>query len=473
MSSGAPSAAHTSSPTGTSTPKIGVTIVAVGLMLFSMFFGAGNLIFPPMLGVESGENFAPAIIGFILTGVALPTVTIIAVAVSGSGVRELASRAGWLFGLVFSIVAYLSIGSLYAMPRAAAIGYELGIESTFGLSGNGWRLLSTAIFFAVAFAIVLFPGKVADTLGKFLTPILLILIAILAIVAIIKLNSGPIEATADYADSPLTGGILQGYFTMDSIAAMAFAIIVVTSFSAHGVKDHKKVVKYSSASAVLAGGFLLAVYLALGIMGTKMPDKASYADGAALLSRASELTLGSLGNTVFSGVVLLACLTTAIGLIAASASFFHELVPAISYRWWSVAFTLVGFTVANLGLEKILSFSGPVIGLIYPPAIALIAVTFIHMLVGKLDIPITYRVAVGVALVFSTIDLLTQLLGAKMDGVNEALSFIPLFDQGLGWVIPTAIGIVVALAIDFTRKKSDGNALVDGEIDEGMVLSNA
>lgn len=454
MSSGT----STQSAAGRGTAKPAASIFAVGLMLFSMFFGAGNLIFPPMLGIESGENFTPAIIGFILTGVLLPTITIIAVAISGAGVRQLASRAGAVFGLVFSIAAYLSIGSFYAMPRAAAIGYELGLESTFGLSGQVWRLVTTAVFFAVAFAIVLFPGKVADTLGKYLTPLLLALIAILAVLGFMKLNGEPAAATGEYASSPLTAGILEGYFTMDSIAAMAFAIIVVSSFNAHGVKERKTVVKYSSISAVLAGFFLLIVYLALGVMGTKMPDKGQYSDGAAVLSQASKLSLGTAGDMVFSGVVLLACLTTAVGLIAASASFFHELVPVISYRWWSVVFTLIGFTVANLGLEKILSFSGPIIGLIYPPAIALIAVTFTQLAVRGRPIPLTYRAAVAVALVFSIIDLLSDLLGETMDGITDALSVIPLYPEGLGWVLPTIIVGAIALVVDLSRKDSGHEA---------------
>lgn len=455
------------SSSGTSGKKTWPTVAAVGLMLFSMFFGAGNLIFPPILGVQSGDHFVPAIIGFLLTGVLLPVLTVIAVAISGSGVKDLASRAGALFGVIFSVVAYLSIGSFYAMPRAAAIGYELGVESTLDLSGGGWRLLFTGIFFAVAFAIVLFPGKVADTLGKVLTPVLLVLLAVLAIVAINKMNSPHIPATEEYESNPLVAGILQGYFTMDSIAALAFAIIVVSSFGAQGITEHKRVVKLTAVAAGVAGVFLLLVYVALGVMGTRMPDKESYADGAELLSAASTLSLGTVGDVVFSGVVLLACLTTAVGLIAASASFFAELVPKISYRVWAIAFTLIGLVIANLGLEKILSLSGPIIGLIYPPAIALIAVTVFHLFVPRREIPFTYRTAVYVALIFSTLDLLHE-LSLPMDGLRSALSHIPLFSDGLGWLIPTAIAAAVAFIFDVSRGKKRKEALVSGEIDETL-----
>lgn len=465
----APTATPASAPTTPSgaTPKPTATVLAVGLMLFSMFFGAGNLIFPPMLGIESGNHFAPAITGFILTGVLLPVITVIAVAISGSGVRDLASRAGVVFGVVFSIVAYLSIGSFYAMPRAAAIGYELGIESTFGLSGNMWRLVCTTVFFAVSFAIVIVPGKVADTLGKFLTPALLVLLAVLTIVAIGKMNDPAIPATEEYQSNPLVAGILQGYFTMDSIAALAFAIMVVSSFGSKGFTDHKQVVKLTSVSAFVAGFFLLLVYVSLGYMGTLMPNKQSYSSGANILSFASKSSLGTVGDMVFSGVVLLACLTTAVGLIAASASFFNEMLPKISYRTWAIIFTLIGLAIANLGLERILALSGPVIGLIYPPAIALIIVSVFHLAARHHHIPVTYRVAVYVALVFSTIDLLNQ-LGAPISGLVDALSAIPLFDAGLGWLIPTLLAAAIAFAVDMARGKRRSESLVSGEIDESL-----
>lgn len=443
------------------------TVAAIGLMLFSMFFGAGNLIFPPILGVESGEHFTPAIIGFLLTAVALPALTVIAVAISGSGVKDLASRAGVVFGLVFSVVAYLSIGSFYALPRAAAIGYELGIETTLNLSGSWWRLLFTSLFFAVTFAIVLVPGKVADTLGKVLTPVLLILLAVLAVVTISTLDNPPAPATPEYENNALVSGALQGYFTMDSIAALAFAIIVVSTFGSTGITEHRTVVKLTAISAGIAAVFLLFVYVALGVMGTRMPDKGSYSDGAELLSTASELSLGTAGSVVFSGVVLLACLTTAVGLIAASAAFFNELVPRVAYRTWAIIFTLIGLVIANLGLERILSISGPVIGLIYPPAIALIAITVSHLLMPKLRLPYTYRTAVYTALVFSTVDFF-QKLGWEWSALSNLLSHIPLFNEGLGWLIPTVITSLIAVAVDLTRGRKRREPLVSGEIDESL-----
>lgn len=444
-------------------PKLMGTVVAVGLMLFSMFFGAGNLIFPPMLGVESGENFTPAMIGFLLTGVLMPVVTVIAVAISGAGVRDLASRAGALFGLIFAIVAYLSIGALYAVPRAAAIGYELGVESTFDLSGGWWRLAGTFAFFLICFLLTLWPGKVVDNLGKILTPILLILLAILAIIGLQKLSNPSIPATEEYASNPLISGISQGYFTMDSIAALAFALIVVSSFSQKGESDHGRIIKLSAVAAGTAGLFLMLVYLGLGLVGARIPDKETYSDGAALLSSAAHLTMGNAGEFVFSMIVLLACITTVVGLTAATSTFFHELIPAISYRWWATILTLVGLLISNLGLEKILNVSGPVIGLIYPPAIILIALSYVHLLFQKYKLVFAYRIGVIVAFMFSFIDFLAA-LNMPVDALQDALSWIPLMDAGMGWLLPTLFLTAIGLAIDLSRKvPNDEDEEVDFE----------
>lgn len=374
--------ANSSTPTPSATH-----IIAVGLTLFSMFFGAGNLIFPPLLGAQSGHNFLPAILGFVTTGVLLPVITVIAVAISGSGVRDLASRAGATFGVIFSCAAYLSIGAFYALPRTGSTAYTLGFENDLNLEGALPRFIFTVIFFGISFLLVLFPGKIVDSLGKVLTPALLILLLFLVIKAVFTLNDPPIQANEKFADSPYITGVIEGYFTMDSIASLAFAILVISSFTAKGVSDHKVIVRSTASAALLAGFFLMIIYVLLGVMGKNMPNKESYSDGASLISSASGLVLGGTGNWIFSGIVVLACLTTAAGLIASSSAFFNELIPAVSYRIWCVIFTLTSLGIANLGLERILSLSAPVIGLIYPVAISLILVTVFHMTVGTLKIP--------------------------------------------------------------------------------------
>lgn len=443
-------------------------VLSVGLMLFSMFFGAGNLIFPPMVGAQAGDSFLPAIGGFIITAVLFPAVTVIAVAVSGSGVRDLASRAGVVFGIAFSIVTYLSIGAFYAIPRAATIGYELGVESTFDLEGGWWRLACTTVFFAITFVLALQPGKVADNLGKILTPILLILLIALIIFAIAQLNNPGEPATGDFEQSPFLEGISEGYFTMDSLAALAFAIIVISSFGIRGFTDHKQVVRMTATSACLAGGALLVVYLGLGYIGVILPNNSEYSDGAKLLSDAALLTIGTPGEAIFSLVVLLACLTTAVGLVAATSSFFHELLPRVSYRAWAVVFTFIALGISNLGLETLLTVAEPIIGLIYPPAIALITVSLLHLFLPNLRLPNTYRAAVYTALGFSLLALIVERVSAA-DGLGDFLSsYLPLFGASLGWLLPTILATSAAAAMDVVNGRKRKEPLISGEIDESL-----
>ena len=193
------------------------------------------------------------------------------------------------------------------------------------------------------------------------------------------------------------------------------------------------------------------VYLGLGLVGARMPDKETYSDGAAILSSAAHLTMGETGEIVFSLIVLLACITTVVGLTAATSTFFHELVPAISYRWWATILTLVGLAIANLGLEKILSVSGPVIGLIYPPAIVLITLSYVHLLCRQHKLVFSYRIGVAVAFVFSFIDFLAA-LNVPVEPLQNALSWVPLMDAGMGWLLPTIVFTAIGLAIDLSRK---------------------
>lgn len=426
-------------------------LFAIGLMLFSMFFGAGNLIFPPMLGVETGEKFVPAMVGFALTAVALPVITVVAVSMTGTGVRSVASRVSPWFGLVFSVLVYMSIGSFYGVPRAGAIAYELGLESTFDLSGTGWRMLGTGVFFFAAYLIAMRPGRVVDTLGKVLTPALLLCCAVLCIRGVMVLNDPPAPATDTFRDSPLTAGVLQGYFTMDSIAALAFAIIVVQSLRGSGVTADKGVTRATTRAGFIAGSLLMLVYVGLGLLGRNMPNKDQYSDGAHLLSDASRMVLGTTGDFIFSSVVLLACLTTVVGLLAAMGEFFNDLLPGVSYRVWVTAYAIIGMLAANLGLERILSLAAPLIGILYPPTIALTAIT---LLCGALHrkLPWTYKFAVYTALVLAILDIGT---GFVLTDLRSTLDMLPMFEDGLGWILPTVILGAVGLLIDVTTTKRE------------------
>ncbi len=307
-----------------------------------MFFGAGNLIFPPIMGASAGTNFAPAMIGFLIGGVALPVVSIITIALSGTDMRDLVNRAGKSFGLVFSVLVYLSIGAFYALPRTGAVSFSTAIAPIIGTKSLVASVIFSFIFFGIAFYLCWNPGTIIDSLGKILTPILLGLLVLLVFLCLASLPASHDAPTGEYAATPLAAGLLEGYMTMDSIAALAFGIIVVTSLGHTGGGIGAKVVRRTSMAAVIAGALLAVVYVGLGLIGHVIPDAQSYTDGATLLANAAQMTMGWPGQIVFGLIVLTACMTTAVGLIAATSEFFHRLLPSISYRAWMIVFTDAG-----------------------------------------------------------------------------------------------------------------------------------
>lgn len=410
-------------------------VLVTSLMLFSMFFGAGNLIFPPMLGQESGTSYLPAILGFLSTGVLLPVLAIIAVVVSGNDVKDMASRGGKIFGIVFPVVAYLSIGAFYALPRTGAVSYSTAV----GVENTTYSAAFNFVFFAVALALAWNPNGVANKLGKWLTPILLALIVLLVGLSITMLNGTPGEPSGAYVEQAAGAGLLEGYMTMDSIAALAFGIVVISAFK------YQKVTKVRTAtvlSALIAGVLLAAVYLGLGAIGQVIGG--GYADGTDILNQAAFFTMGAPGRIVFAVIVVLACLTTAVGLISATSEFFNSLLPGIKYHVWAVVFAVVSFVVATMGLDTVLAIAAPVIGFIYPAAITLVALTLIE--------PLLFRFKWAFLL-----GIWTSVVWALFMAVPALVSYVqwaPLHDMSLGWVVPVAVASVIGMVIDGNKKTS-------------------
>ena len=394
-------------------------LFAIALMLFSMFFGAGNLIFPPMLGANAGDNFVPAVTGFLISGVALPVLAIIAIALSGQDIRALAARAG-------------------AVSFSTAVSPITGWEST--LASVGFNL----VFFAVATWLALNPSGLVDRLGKVLTPALLTLLAVLIVLSLFQLHNPGAAPTEEYAASPFPAGLMEGYFTMDSLAALAFGILVISAIKEQKIANP---LPGTTMAALGAGALLGTIYLGLAIMGSRIPEGQSYKDGATLLSHASLQVLGFPGQVVLGGVVLLACLTTAVGLLAATSEFFNYLVPKISYRTWLMTFAVVSFGIASGGLETVISIATPIIVFIYPVAMTVIIVTLIGAVVKPI-LPLYWGFAIPAWGVFlwSVVDkIVTWQSGAPIS--------LPLFNADFTWLAPAIAGLAVGASIDFFRKE--------------------
>lgn len=414
------------------------------LMLFSMFFGAGNLIFPPILGASSGDGFSPAISGFLITGVALPVITVIAVAITGKDVQELAARGGKIFGLAFPVAVYLALGAAYALPRTAVVSYSSAVTPVTGFDGPVSSAIFAVIFFSIALALAFDPTGIVDRLGKYLTPALLVLLTVLIVLSVTGLKGEPPAASGDYADNPLAAGLIEGYMTMDSLAAMAFGIVVLNSLRQKGVSYGPSLVRGVATSAIGAGVVLIAVYVGLGLVGQIFPGSENYTDGAALLSDAARSTMGFPGVILFGGIVLLACLTTAAGLIGATCEFFHKIIPSVSYRTWAVFFAAASVVVSTLGLDVVLSIAAPIIGFLYPIAITLVAITIIEPLLGR-KLHWAFRISLTVVTVWAAL-MTAEDMGAD---VSPLIGWSPGHDLQLGWMIPTAVAIVVGIIVDF------------------------
>ncbi|MFC0525041.1 branched-chain amino acid transport system II carrier protein [Pontibacillus salicampi] len=420
--------------------------LTIGFMLFALFFGAGNLIYPPELGIQSGVNYWLAIAGFIITGVGLPIIGVMAISFGSSDARSLGNRVHPLFGLIFTSLIYLAIGPVFAIPRASNVAFEMGVKPfTEGASTSVVLFIFSVIFFAVVYWISLNPSKIVDRIGQWLTPMLLIAIVALALASFFNFDTAFQSANEKYAEGPFFEGFVNGYLTMDAIAGLAFGIIVVNALKDRGVPAGNKMIKETiKAGSVTAIG-LIFVYTSIGWMGAKMASLGNYDNGGDILASGAEMLFGSGGALVLGLIVLLACFTTCVGLTVACSQFFSNTFPALKYNNLVLIITLISFGVANLGLNQIIAYSVPVLYFIYPLAIVLIGLTFLHPLFGGSSY--VYRGALLFTLIFSIHDGL-EAFGADVTGLQSIISFFPLFEENLGWLIPAIIGGIIGYVVD-------------------------
>ncbi|KGX87196.1 branched-chain amino acid transport system II carrier protein [Pontibacillus litoralis] len=422
----------------------------IGFMLFALFFGAGNLIYPPELGIQAGENYWLAIAGFIITGVGLPIVGVMAISLSGTDARALGDRAHPLFGLIFTSAIYLSIGPIFAIPRAANVAFEMSLKPyvpmvSSSVNMNVVLLIFSLCFFALVYWISLNPSKIVDRIGQILTPILLLAIVALAVASFLNFDS-PFQPPNDtYSSGAFFEGFINGYLTMDAIAGLAFGIIVINALKERGVTDGKKMFTETfKAGAVTAIG-LIFVYASIGWMGAKMATTGSYENGGEILATGAEMLFGSFGGLILGLIVTLACFTTCVGLTVACSQFFSTTFPKLQYKQLVVVITLVSFGITNLGLSQIVAISVPALVFLYPLAIVLMGLAFLdRFFKGSTYV---YRGALLFTLIFSIYDAMVA-IGIEVKGLESILSIAPLFGEGLGWLVPSIVGGVFGYILD-------------------------
>ncbi|TDQ59566.1 LIVCS family branched-chain amino acid:cation transporter [Mesocricetibacter intestinalis] len=415
----------------------------IGFTLFAIFFGAGNLIFPPRLGLESGEDFFLSITGFILSGVGLPLLGIVVSGFYEGGYKNALNKIHPWFSVGFLMAIYLTIGPFFAIPRTAATSYEMSILPFLNGPSTISLLIFSAIYFIISLWLSINPSKSVERIGAILTPLLLLAILILVVKAFILLsdNAPNMIAVQDNANaSPFFTGFINGYLTMDAIASIAFSVIVIAAIKSKGTKNGTDLTKQTIFSGIIAAIALGAIYLAIGWIGNRIPmteetllhlKNQNLDIGTYILNSITSQAFGDLGRSVIGFIVMLACLTTSIGLIVSVSEYFNELYHKISYKTYVVIFTLISFVISNQGLSFVISKSVPMLMVLYP-----IAMTVIFLLLINLFIPlpqIVQRTSVGFTLIIAILSV------AEVSFVQN----IPLKQYSLEWLLFAVAGAVI------------------------------
>lgn len=411
----------------------GRTLLLVGFTLFSMFFGAGNLIFPPYLGAQAGTHFWLAFAGFVVSAVVLPVLGVVAATRAG-GLPQLASRVHPVFAQVFTMLVYLSIGPCLAIPRTASTSFEMLTP----LLGGGWTVQAvySAVFFLAAFLVALRPERLTARLGRVLCPALLALILVLfAGCLLYPVAPQYAPASGAYQALPAAQGMLDGYQTMDALAGLNFGAVLALNIRALGVTDRQEIHRGAAGAGWVAAGLLLAVYGMLGhvgaLAGAAFPQCET---GAQTLTALAQALFGRGGQVLLAAIFLIACFNTCVGLLASVSDYFHGLWPRLPYPALAAFFAVVSMLISNLGLASIIRLSTPVLNALYPVAILLILLPLVPGLGQRQAV---YRWSIVLAAAQSTAAAL------PLGPLTALAERLPLAQIGFGWLVPAAAGILI------------------------------
>ena len=441
-------------------------LASIAVMLFGLFFGAGNLLFPPMVGQYAGKNILPATIGLLITAVSLPLLGVVAIGISRSeGLIELSGKVGGAYKVFFTCALYLTIGPLFAIPRCAATPFDTGVKQLLGVTEQTqslYLLLYSLLFFAIVLAFSLFPGKIVTWVGKILTPVFLVFLGVLVIAAFVNPmgSISAVEASGKYAAAPFMSGFLEGYNTMDALASLAFGIVVVTAIRDFGVTEPKAVAKSTVKAGIFSCLIMAVIYVLLVIVGVQSRGLLEICgNGGEVFAFVSGHYFGKIGTFVLAGIFTFACLKTAIGLVTSCAETFCKLFPkSFGYKVWAVIFSMVSFLFANFGLSTIIAYAVPVLMFLYPLAITLILLGLFGNLFGH------NRYVYGFVTGFTLFEAIFDFIKALPDFIKTAIHFeslepvlnkvFPLYEYGVGWLVPALIGLVIGLVVMYATKNT-------------------
>ena len=430
--------------------------ITLGVTLFGLFFGAGNLIFPVHLGQLAGNRVISATLGFIVTGVTIPILAVAAIGVTHSnGLQRLCEKkVGKGFAYFFTSLLYLTIGPFFAIPRCCTTTFTTGVYPLInGLGEKLCLLVFSFIFFALVLYFALKPSEIMKWVGKVITPIFLTFFAVL-IVAALTGSGTPISSIApeqSYTEGSFVNGLLEGYNTMDAIAGLAFGVIIVNCVRDLGIHDGKIVAVEIIKAGIITALLMSVIYLASTVMGARSRVLFEISEnGGIALAQIAEYNLGKVGLIVLAFTIGLACLKTAIGLVTSCSEAFVKMFPnTLNYRKWAVIFSVFSFAVSNFGLTTIINYSVPVLMFLYPIAIVL---TVVGIFSYRTDNKIVFRCTLVGTILAAIFDFI-KTLPFGID-VSFASKFLPFFDAGFGWIAPGVICLIVGLLLNGKGKSA-------------------
>lgn len=429
--------------------------ITVSSLLFGLFFGAGNLIFPVHLGQMAGANVWPAILGFVITGVTIPILGVAAIGISGKkNLVEMTENVGKKYSIFFTCLTYLTIGPFFAIPRCCTTPYTVGMIPIFGESR-----LNLALFSLIFFAIVLFfslkPQGILTWVGKILNPIFLLCLGVLLVGAFVTPGVGvsTLPVSEAYTEGAFFKGFIEGYGTMDGIASLAFGVVVITTIRGLGIVENKPIRNNAIKSGIFAGILMAVIYALITVMGAKSLGYTSLSEnGGIALADISTHYFGNVGTIILALIIGFACLKTAIGLVTSCSEIFVAMFPNfMGYKFWAILFTGFSFLISNVGLTAIITYAVPVLVFLYPLCITIILLALFGNAFNHSRA--VYVWVTALTLVAAFIDLLNTLPAQLKEKINvqplvdAAYGVLPFSNIGLGWICPSLVGLVIGLIL--------------------------
>ena len=435
-------------------------LLMIGLMVFSVFFGAGNLIFPPIIGKQAGTNVVTTMLFFSITAIIFPILGVVAVAKS-NGLRNLANRVDPIFSIIFTIAAYLAIGPALAMPRAGTLPFEIAISPYIPANVPKGLILFiyTTVFFGVVYWLSLSPNKLLERISKITSPIFLVLIFMLFVGTFLKPMGGYMPPEPLYAKNMGLKGFLDGYLNLDAVAGLKYGLVVVYVIKQKNVLEESKIAKIVISTGIFAGILLFVVYMMLAHVGASSISKfPNTSNGAEILADVMKYLYGNFGAVLLACMFTVACLNIGVGLTTSLSQYFHSMVRRVPYKVWATIWVLWSYMLANLGLNKIMEYSVPVLLAIYPASLVLIVLALLDKYIkGSSTV---YRFAIYPTVVISIIHTLDK-INIEIPLASSLVKKLPLQSADLGWLSAAGICFVIGFIISKVTGKNTVNEAVN------------